>query len=59
MQQLVNEIGIENRIAHYPPYTSKYNQERTWTFSSYYQGLSRRDFYKLKISQSSRRKNLN
>jgi len=24
-QKLVNEIGIEIRIAHYPPYTSKYN----------------------------------
>ena len=25
LQKLVNEIGIEIRIAHYPPYTSKYN----------------------------------
>ena len=25
MQRLVDEIGIEIRIAHYPPYTSKYN----------------------------------
>jgi hypothetical protein len=25
LQELVNEIGIEIRIAHYPPYTSKYN----------------------------------
>lgn len=25
LQTLVNEIGIEIRIAHYPPYTSKYN----------------------------------
>jgi hypothetical protein len=25
LQRLVNEIGIEIRIAHYPPYTSKYN----------------------------------
>jgi hypothetical protein len=25
LQNLVNEIGIEIRIAHYPPYTSKYN----------------------------------
>jgi hypothetical protein len=25
LQQLVDEIGIEIRIAHYPPYTSKYN----------------------------------
>jgi hypothetical protein len=25
LQKLVNEIGIESRIAHYPPYTSKYN----------------------------------
>lgn len=25
LQGLVNEIGIEIRIAHYPPYTSKYN----------------------------------
>ena len=25
LQQLVNEIGIEIRIAHYPPYCSKYN----------------------------------
>ncbi len=25
LQALVNEIGIEIRIAHYPPYTSKYN----------------------------------
>lgn len=25
MQALVNELGIEIRIAHYPPYTSKYN----------------------------------
>jgi len=25
LQQLANEIGIEIRIAHYPPYTSKYN----------------------------------
>jgi hypothetical protein len=25
LQKLVNEIGIELRIAHYPPYTSKYN----------------------------------
>ena len=25
MQKLVNHIGIEIRIAHYPPYTSKYN----------------------------------
>ena len=25
LQQLANRIGIEIRIAHYPPYTSKYN----------------------------------
>lgn len=25
LQRLVNKIGIEIRIAHYPPYTSKYN----------------------------------
>ena len=25
LQQLADEIGIEIRIAHYPPYTSKYN----------------------------------
>jgi hypothetical protein len=25
LQKLVNEIGIEFIIAHYPPYTSKYN----------------------------------
>ncbi|MEG5018031.1 hypothetical protein QUB20_18940 [Microcoleus sp. B4-C2] len=25
MHKLVNEIGIEIRIAHYPPYISKYN----------------------------------
>ena len=25
MQNLVNEIDVEIRIAHYPPYTSKYN----------------------------------
>lgn len=25
LQELANEIGIEIRIAHYPPYTSKYN----------------------------------
>jgi hypothetical protein len=25
LQKLVTEIGIEIRIAHYPPYTSKYN----------------------------------
>ncbi len=25
LQKLVNEIGIEIRIAHFPPYTSKYN----------------------------------
>ena len=25
IQNLVNELGIEIRIAHYPPYTSKYN----------------------------------
>jgi hypothetical protein len=25
LQKLVNRIGIEIRIAHYPPYTSKYN----------------------------------
>lgn len=25
LQELVNSIGIEIRIAHYPPYTSKYN----------------------------------
>jgi hypothetical protein len=25
LQKLVNHIGIEIRIAHYPPYTSKYN----------------------------------
>ncbi len=25
LQQLSNEIGIEIRMAHYPPYTSKYN----------------------------------
>jgi hypothetical protein len=25
LQKLVNDIGIEIRIAHYPPYTSKYN----------------------------------
>ena len=25
LQELVNELGIEIRIAHYPPYTSKYN----------------------------------
>ena len=59
LQKLVNEIGIEIRIAHYPPYTSKYNQERTSTFSSYYQGWSRSNFYKFRISQSSRRKNSN
>jgi hypothetical protein len=25
LQAWVNELGIEIRIAHYPPYTSKYN----------------------------------
>jgi hypothetical protein len=25
LQKLVNDIGVEIRIAHYPPYTSKYN----------------------------------
>ena len=25
LQQLANDIGIEIRMAHYPPYTSKYN----------------------------------
>lgn len=25
LQKMVNEIGIEIRMAHYPPYTSKYN----------------------------------
>jgi hypothetical protein len=25
LQALVNELGLEIRIAHYPPYTSKYN----------------------------------
>ena len=25
LQALVDEIGVEIRIAHYPPYTSKYN----------------------------------
>lgn len=25
LQELVNKIGVEIRIAHYPPYTSKYN----------------------------------
>lgn len=25
LQELANELGIEIRIAHYPPYTSKYN----------------------------------
>lgn len=25
LQALVNELGIEIRVAHYPPYTSKYN----------------------------------
>jgi hypothetical protein len=25
LQKLVNEIGVEIRMAHYPPYTSKYN----------------------------------
>ena len=25
LQQLANDLGIEIRIAHYPPYTSKYN----------------------------------
>jgi hypothetical protein len=25
LQTLVDEVGIETRIAHYPPYTSKYN----------------------------------
>mgnify|MGYP002636422305 CR=1 FL=1 len=25
LQQLSNEIGVEIRVAHYPPYTSKYN----------------------------------
>ena len=25
LQSLVNEIGINIRVAHYPPYTSKYN----------------------------------
>jgi len=25
LQKLANEIGLEIRVAHYPPYTSKYN----------------------------------
>ena len=25
LQRLANEIGLEIRVAHYPPYTSKYN----------------------------------
>jgi DDE family transposase len=29
LQKLSNDIGIEIRMAHYPPYTSKYNQART------------------------------
>ena len=28
LQKLVNEIGIEIRIAHYPPYCSKYCASR-------------------------------
>ena len=29
LQALSNELGLEIRIAHYPPYTSKYNPIET------------------------------
>ena len=33
LQKLVNEIGVEIRIAHYPPYTSKFNPIERKLFS--------------------------
>ncbi|NBD36274.1 MAG: hypothetical protein GVY30_09800 [Chloroflexi bacterium] len=32
LQALADEIGVEIRIAHYPPYCSKYNPIKHWTF---------------------------
>jgi hypothetical protein len=57
LQKLVNEIGIEIRIAHYPPYTSKYNPIEHRLFPHVTLSLSRSNFYQYRISQISGRKN--
>jgi Rhodopirellula transposase. len=59
LQKLVNEIGVEIRIAHYPPYTSKYNPIEHRLFPHITLSLSRSNFYKFRISQSSRGENSN
>jgi len=59
LQKLVNEIGVEIRIAHYPPYTSKYNPREPRLFPHITLSLSRSNFYKFRISQSSRGENSN
>lgn len=48
LQSLVNELGIEIRIAHYPPYTSKYNpiEHRLFPHIARHTSVSRRDFSK-------------
>jgi hypothetical protein len=44
LQLLVNKLGIEIRIAHYPPYTSKYNPTFASPLSPSHPSLPRCDF---------------
>ena len=57
LQKLVNEMGIEIIIAHYPPYTSKYNPIEHRLFPHVTLSWSRSNFYQYRISQISGRKN--
>ena len=51
LQKLVDELGIEIRIAHYPPYCSKFNPVEHRLFPSCDPRLSGRNLYQCRIGQ--------
>jgi len=59
LQALVEEIGIEIRIAHYPPYTSKWNPIEHKVFPHITPRIIRHDFNQPSIYERVNRKNNN
>ena len=59
LQALVAEIGIEIRIAHYPPYTSKWNPIEHRVFPHITRGIIRHDFNQPCIYERVNRKDNN
>lgn len=64
LQNLVTEIGVEIRVAHYPPYTSKWNPVEHMVFQHITRSLKgvilkNYDFVKELIEKTTTRKGLN